>query len=389
MKKQAVILAGGFGTRLQHIVSNVPKPMAPIANKPFLDYQIKLLRENGFNDFILLTGYKSSIIENYYSRDLNIRCIREDTPLGTGGAVLNAWPLLADSFYVINGDTFFDADFSILDEFGNDKPALIALHYSTDISRYGLVNIDNNFKITQFIEKGSLPNTILDGYINGGIYKFNKNCLTPIRTTFKNDNISMESQIFPKMLANHDLYGLPVGGAFIDIGVPDDYLRAQTYIPNTIIKERTPALFTDKDGTIIKDTGYPHGSTVQIIPETIDTISKYYHAGYKIIMVTNQAGIAKNKFTLSSMLENIETITEIYKRYGIVFSDIEYCPYHIDATIPEYKYKSIARKPYPGMILRACDKHRLDLKRSVMLGDNPNVDRIKLPYLKSVLIKER
>jgi D-glycero-alpha-D-manno-heptose 1-phosphate guanylyltransferase len=110
---QAVILAGGFGTRLSHVVSDVPKPMAPINNKPFLEYIVNTLKQHNFKDFIFLTGYKSEIIENHF-RDLdNVKFIREEKALGTGGAILNAYKYLQDDFFVINGDTFFDILLSI------------------------------------------------------------------------------------------------------------------------------------------------------------------------------------------------------------------------------------------------------------------------------------
>lgn len=120
MGKQAVILSGGFGTRLSHVVSNVPKPMAPIKDKPFLEYIIEQLQKQGFDSFIFLTGYKSEIIENSFTHLPNTRFVKEETALGTGGAILNAFDFLNDDFYVINGDTFFDIDFSILEEFGKE-----------------------------------------------------------------------------------------------------------------------------------------------------------------------------------------------------------------------------------------------------------------------------
>ncbi len=382
MSKQAVILAGGFGTRLSHIVKDVPKPMAPINDKPFLDYQLNVLKENGFNEFILLTGYKSEIIEKYYAKRNDIMCIKENTPLGTGGAVINAYPYLRDTFFVINGDTFFDIDFSLLENFGYDKPATLSLRYSTDISRYGLVDIDDDFRIQKFIEKGCLPKDTIDGYINGGIYYIKKKTLTEEANNFKNNNISMETDIFRKLSNNGMLYGLPVGGAFIDIGIPKDYYKAQTYIPETLKQSKSRVIFVDKDGTLIEDTGYAHGKDIKLIYSVMDTLKDYKKSGYKIIIVTNQAGIGKAKFSISDMHDNVNAIKTAYKQNGIDFDGFEYCPYHEDAVISEYKYKSKARKPEAGMLLQACEKTRIDLKNSLMLGDKPDIDNIKLPYLK-------
>ena len=382
MARQAVILSGGFGTRLSHIVSDVPKPMAPINDIPFLEYIIKQLQSQGFDNFLFLTGYKSEIIENHFKDLKNSVFIKEESALGTGGAILNAFNQLHDDFFVINGDTFFDIDFSILEDFGKDKPCTIALRYTNNIQRYGFVDIDDNFKIISFVEKGNLPKNRIDGYINGGIYYLKKSVLNDFIKNFTGQFISLETEIFPKLLGNNELFGLPLGGYFIDIGIPEDYSKAQIYIPIWIKQEKKPALFIDKDGTLIVNTEYPHGSNCEIIESTVDIVKKYSDKNYHIIMVTNQAGIAKNKFNFDEMFEGFEEIQEFYLLKGIRFDDIEFCPYHKDGVVEKYTYDSLLRKPNPGMILKACETLKIDLKNSLMVGDNAEIDNIKLPYLK-------
>ena len=384
--RQAVILAGGFGTRLSHVVSDVPKPMAPIKEKPFLDYVIKTLKQHGFDNFVFLTGYKAEQIEEHFKHLKNTTFIKEETALGTGGAILNAFDKLQDDFFVINGDTFFDIDYNILEEFGKDKPITLALRYTNNIERYGFVEIDDKFAIKSFVEKGKLPEDKIDGYINGGIYYIHKSALIPYADKFNGEFISMETEIFPQLLTNNELNGLPLGGCFIDIGIPEDYYRAQELIPDWIAKEIKQALFIDKDGTLIENTEYPHGRDFKIIESTIDIVKKYSDLDYHIIMVTNQAGIAKGKFTLEQMQEGLEGIKEFYKSKEVTFDDIEYCPYHKDGVIKEYAYDTILRKPNPGMILKACEKLKIDLKHSVMIGDNKEIDNIKLPYLRCNIV---
>ena len=385
--KQAVILAGGFGTRLAHVVSDVPKPMAPIKKKPFLEYIIKTLKKQGFDSFIFLTGYKSECIEKHFKSLKNAAFIKEETALGTGGAILNAYDKLDDEFYVINGDTFFDIDYSILENFGKNKPITLALRYTNNIERYGFVEIDDDFKIKSFVEKGKLPENRIDGFINGGIYYVHKSVLKPYADKFNNEFISLETEIFPKLLANNDLYGLPIGGCFIDIGIPEDYYRAQDLIPDWISRELKPALFIDKDGTLIENTEYPHGRDFKIIKSTIDILKNYAAGHYHIVMVTNQAGIGKDKFTIEQMQEGFDGIKEFYKKYEVNFDDIEYCPFHKNAVIKNYAYDTILRKPNPGMILTACEKLKIDLKNSIMVGDNPSIDNIKLPYLNCKILE--
>ena len=389
MGRQAVILAGGFGTRLSHVVSDVPKPMAPINDIPFLDFIIKQLQSHGFDNFVFLTGYKAEIIEDYFKNLPDTIFIKEETALGTGGAILNAFNSLNDEFFIINGDTFFDIDFSLLEDFGKDKPCTIALRYTNNIQRYGFVEIDDNFKTICFVEKGNLPENRIDGFINGGIYFMKKSVLWNFIKNFSGQFISLETEIFPQLLKNNELFGLPLGGCFIDIGIPEDYQKAQDLIPEWLEKESKPALFIDKDGTLIVNTEYPHGRSFEIIESTIDIVKKYSEQNYHIIMVTNQAGIAKNKFNFAEMNEGFEGIKEFYTSKGVKFDDIEFCPYHKDGVIKEYSYDSLLRKPNPGMILMACEKLKIDLKHSLMVGDNAKIDNIKLPYLKCLILEEK
>ena len=155
---QAVILAGGFGTRLSHVVKDVPKPMAPIRDIPFLKYQYDYLVSRGFDSFVLLTGYKSNVIEDYFRDYSNVVCIREETPLGTAGALLNAYEHLEPEFLLLNGDTFFSADFSLLYDckkrIASGPSAMLALKYTENIDRYGFVEISGEYRVERFIEKG-------------------------------------------------------------------------------------------------------------------------------------------------------------------------------------------------------------------------------------------
>lgn len=384
--KQAVILAGGFGTRLSHVVSDLPKPLAPISGIPFLDFVVKTLKKQGFDNFVFLTGYKAECIENYFKNLENAVFVREETALGTGGAILNAFDKLHEDFFVINGDTFFDIDYDLLKNFGKDKQITLALRYTNDIERYGFVETDDNFAIKSFTEKGCLPEDRIDGYINGGIYYVHKSALIPYAKTFKGKFVSLETEIFPELSAKKELNGLPLGGCFIDIGIPEDYYRAQDLIPDWVAREMKPALFIDKDGTLIENTEYPHGKNFKIIKSTVDIVKEYAKNNFHIVMITNQAGIGKGKFTKEEMTEGFEGIKDFYKAEGVIFDNIEYCPYHKDSVIKEYAYDTLLRKPNPGMILTACEKLKTDLKNSVMIGDNSNIDNIRLPYLRCKII---
>jgi len=221
---EAIVLAGGMGTRLQSIVSDVPKCMAPVAGKPFLYYLLTTLELAGFRHIILALGYKNEVVETWladYKTSLNITSIIEETPLGTGGAVkLALQQATQNSVFVFNGDSFLGLDYQAMLQCYVEKKALaaIALKSMFHFDRYGKVDIDNNSCIVRFGEKQYCD----AGLINGGVYVLNRNALKKYP-----DKFSLEKDFFEPEVSKGKLIGFPTDGYFIDIGIPEDYRRAQ------------------------------------------------------------------------------------------------------------------------------------------------------------------
>ena len=219
---EAIILAGGFGTRLSHIVSDVPKPMALVCEQPFLKYIFDYLFQNGVNHIILAVGYKADIIQQYFGDNYNgisITYSLEDIPLGTGGAIKKALECCKeDNVFIINGDTYFDVDLNKIKAFHSEKDSnlSIAVKSMRNFERYGVVVIQDN-KIKKFEEK----KLTLEGKINGGVYLINSKIMSAVNKK----SFSFESEILESGLV--DIYALESDGYFIDIGVPEDYYRAQ------------------------------------------------------------------------------------------------------------------------------------------------------------------
>jgi len=391
LNRQVVILAGGLGTRLRSVVRDVPKPMADIQGKPFLEYLLQLLIQNGYQNFLFLVGYKGDVIKSYFGDGskfgVNIEYSTEAIPLGTGGALFNAWDKLSDDFFMVNGDTFFDIQYEILEDFiaGRNRELLIALRYSNDLSRYGIIEIDNNYKVISFSEKGQVQENRIDGYINGGVYFLNKKVLEPFYEKYVNSAVSLENDILPLLVKIGKVYGLPIGGKFIDIGIPEDYFSSQSIIPGIITQQRKPVVFVDRDGTIIEDTGYVYGTNLVFKSETIELLKRAKQEGKYVIIVTNQAGIAKGMFTEEESIATTEYVIKRLEEYGAHVDGYYYCPYHPEGIVEKYRKISLLRKPEPGMILKACDDFSVDLRTSLMIGDS-DVDRIKLPCLKTIII---
>ncbi len=217
---EAIILAGGFGTRLKNIVSELPKPMAPIRGVPFLSYILNQLERQGFMKVVLAVGYLHEKISSYYGdqyKSIKIEYSIEDEPLGTGGCVKMAMRKTSDKYiFIINGDTYFDIDFS---KITLPKNILIACKKMEDTSRYGRVLIKENI-IVNFSEKGISGS----GYINGGIYCFNRDVFDNFDLPTK---FSMEKDLFEKYLVELHIQTYLSNDYFIDIGIPDDYEKAQ------------------------------------------------------------------------------------------------------------------------------------------------------------------
>ena len=381
---QIVILAGGLGTRLRKVVRDVPKPMAPVNGKPFLEYIIKLIKENGYKDILMLVGYKSEKIKEYFKDGsefgVSIKYSVEKEHLGTGGAIFNAWNHLEEEFILINGDTFFDIEYDLLVDFVRETKAngVVVLRYSRDLKRYGLVEIDDNYNVEKFVEKTAVSEDKVDGFINGGIYYFRKKIFEPYYNGWnKNRFVSLEKGILPKIVISKKLKGLPMCGKFIDIGIPEDYERAQKEIPGWLALERKPAVFLDRDGVIIEDTGYPVGTKLKFIEKAFDIVKKANKEGKYVIVVTNQAGVAKGKFTEEDVILTNNYIKDVYRKRGLKIDAFYYCPYHPEGIKERFKKFSLARKPQPGMILIACEDFRIRLKDSIIIGDKPS-DSVKL-----------
>lgn len=225
MIREAVVLAGGFGTRLQKVVSEVPKPMAPVAGKPFLQYILDYLIAHKVNHAVLAVGYLHETIINYFGdkyESLNITYSIESNPLGTGGGILKACNYInGENVFVINGDTFFDVDLVELSAYHQHHNALltVALKRMQRFDRYGTVDLDPDGRISGFLEKKYLD----EGLINGGIYCLNKKLFDLTLP----EVFSFEKEILEKEIVNRKVYGLQSDGYFIDIGIPEDFARAQ------------------------------------------------------------------------------------------------------------------------------------------------------------------
>lgn len=227
--REAIILVGGLGTRLSAVVPDVPKPMAPVAGRPFLDRLIERLAARGIGRIVLATGYKAEIIMEYFGFEqygVEIDYSIEREPLGTGGAIaLALQKVRASEVHVLNGDTFLDYDPDALAAATHAHACAIgiALAEVADVSRYGAVAVDRG-RVSKMSEKGERGL----GWINAGCYFF---AAAAIADFPRSGRFSFETDVLPSLVAEGKAAAWQETSGFIDIGVPEDYARVQTHVP--------------------------------------------------------------------------------------------------------------------------------------------------------------
>lgn len=231
---QGVFLVGGLGTRLGPLVQHVPKPMLPVAGRPFLDHLIAWAVRQGVNDILLLAGYRGEVIGKRYAHHsiagARIRCFIESEPLGTAGAIGQITPYLVDHFFLFNGDSWADIDLSSLaaTPVAGDWLAQMALVTVDDGRRYGGVSLHGS-RVTGFAEHGGPA----AGLINAGIYRIRRDALPPLGL----QPCSLERDLLPPAATAGRLFGRTFDGFFIDIGVPQDLERARNLLPHHLSQD--------------------------------------------------------------------------------------------------------------------------------------------------------
>lgn len=355
---EAVVLAGGFGTRLSSVVSDVPKPMTPVAGKPFLEWLLESLYYRGCRRTVLATGYLSEKIEQHFGkqfRGIEIVYSKEEEPLGTGGAIKKALSFCEnDTVLVLNGDTFFDADiqglFDILEK--QNCSLALALRHVSDVSRYGSVEIEDGF-VKRFQEK----NLAGQGFVAGGMYAMKQNLLDAMPEKF-----SFETDFEESYIETSPVGAFVDNGYFIDIGIPADYAKAKKDFETGFRK----AAFFDRDGTINIDTGHLfEPSKLQFVNGAPKVIRKHNHEGNFVVVVTNQAGIAKGIYSEADMHELHAYLNERLRiEHGAHIDAFHYCPHH-----PDFTGTCECRKPAAGLLQEASSMHGINLAKSVMYGD--------------------
>lgn len=377
---QAVIMAGGKGTRLRELTHDmIPKPMVPINGVPLLKRQIECLRSNGIPQIIIVTGHLGDSIKNYFADDHNISFFEETVPLGSAGALRLLKDSLDDTFLLLFGDVLFDISIKKMIEFHEKKNALATLfvHPNSHPFDSDLVIINDDKKVISFLSKKEPRKFWYQNLVNAGIYILNKQVCDYIPINTKSDLIN---DVLSNLCNNpKGVYGYTSPEYIRDVGTVERLRTASKELANGYVASRNlnnkqKAIFIDRDGTLNKKNGLIYKEEqFELESYASEAIQLINHSGYLAIVITNQPVVARGLCSIDE-LENIHKKMEtLLGNKGAFLDGVFYCPHHPDKGFPgenpDYKIQCECRKPNTGLIKQAVEEYNIDLNESWMIGD--------------------
>ncbi len=389
---KAVIMAGGRGTRIAKINSEVPKPMISILGKPILEYQIEVLKEQGYTDIILVVGYLGKVIQDYFGDGnrvspatgkpfgVKIQYIVEQSPLGTAGALYYLKGAPADEILLLNGDIIFDIDIERFLQFHRSAGgmATILTHPNGHPYDSGIIVSNENKQVENWMNKED-ERLWYKNRVNAGIHILSAALLNQFAEPKRLD---LDRDVLKPLIPQHLLYVYDSPEYVKDMGTPDRFYEVIEDIRTGRVKaknlgNRQKAIFLDRDGTINKYVGFLRNiDDFELVDGVADAIRRINRSGYLAIVVTNQPVIARGEVSLEELELIHKKMETLLGQKGAYLDDIFYCPHHPDRGFTgereEYKIDCECRKPKPGMLLKAAEKYNIDLTKSWMIGDGEN-----------------
>ena len=377
-----VISAGGKGTRIASVASDIPKPMIPVDGIPVLEHELISLKNQGFTRFIFTIGHLGHLIKEYFGNGgkwgISIDYFEEKDPLGTAGALYYLKDELQSDFLYLNGDAVMDIDFERMIRFHESHAGKITLFTHPNSHPYdsALIVADSATKqVTRWINKED-ERTIYKNRVNAGVHILSPEVLAELKPG-KSD---LDRDLLKPMVPKGWIYAYDSTEYVKDMGTPDrlasvcrDIQAGRVHARNLSVPQK--AVFLDRDGTINRYMGFLSDHTkMELLDGVGEAIRRINEAGYLAIVVTNQPVIARGECTFAE-LEMIHNAMETQLgREGAYVDDIFICPHHPDRGFPgerpEYKIECNCRKPKPGLILAAAEKYNIDLSQSYMVGDS-------------------
>ena len=394
---KTVIVAGGKGTRISSITTDVPKPMIMIQGKPVLEREIESLRRQGFVDIIITVSHLGSVIMDYFGDGakfgVNIEYYIEKAPLGNAGALFKLRDKLTNPFLLLNADVVFDIDFNRFVNFHNSHGGLVTLFTHPNSHPYdsGLIIANADKSVQEWLVKEESRPRYYKNRVNSGLHVMNPEILDLIdgskvgevdRETGKIIKMDLDRQILKPFSGTGKMFCYDSPEYVKDMGTPDRFYSVikdfkEGRIAEKNLKNRQKAVFLDRDGTINKYVGFLRNiDELELLPGVADAVKRINASGYLCIVVTNQPVIARGEVTIEQMAEIHNKMETLLGLEGAYLDGIYFCPHHphkgYQGEVKELKVDCDCRKPKPGMLFKAAKDFNIDLSQSYMIGDGEN-----------------
>lgn len=390
---KAVIMAGGKGTRISSIASDIPKPMLPICGMPVLEREISSLKDQGFTDIIITVSHLGEIIMNYFGDGsklspvtgkpfgVKIEYFYEKEPLGSAGALFKLKDKLDDDFLLLNADSIFDIDFNRFVSFHKSHGGLVTLFTHPNNHPYdsGLIISDYDGTVKKWLSKEDERPVYYKNRVNAGLHILSPKVLDMEISTSK---VDLDRQILKPLSGTGKMFIYDSPEYVKDMGTPDRYYLVEDNFENGIVERKNlrnmqTAVFLDRDGTINKYNGFVKNTDeFELIPGVAAAIRRLNDAGYLVIVATNQPVIARGETTVDGLNEIHNKMETLLGNEGAYVDAIYYCPHHphkgYEGEVAELKIDCSCRKPKPGLLLQAAQDFNIDLSESYMIGDSEN-----------------
>ena len=403
---KTVIMAGGKGTRITSVASDIPKPMIKINNKPVLEYEIECLRNQGFKDIIITVSHLGDVIMDYFGDGTKVSPVTnkpfgvhieyyfEKDPLGNAGALFKIKDKLDSDFLLLNGDALFDVDFNRFVHFHQSHKGLVTLFTHPNNHPYdsGLIISDKNNVVNQWLTKDDSRPKYYKNRVNAGLHVINPRVLDEVNidasvigTLDKNNKyikVDLDRQLLKPLAGTGKMFCYDSPEYVKDMGTPERYYAVcNDYktgkITNKNLNNKQKAIFLDRDGTINKYVGFLNNiNDFELIDGVADAIKAINESGYLAIVITNQPVVARGEISFDELNEIHNKMETLLGENGAYLDGIYYCPHHPHSgfigEVPELKVDCECRKPKPGMLIKAAKDFNIDLSNSWMVGDSEN-----------------
>ena len=403
---KVVIMAGGKGTRISSVASDIPKPMIKIEDVPVLEREIECLKNQGFDDIIITVSHLGNIIMDYFGDGsgsspatgkpfgVHIEYYFEKEPLGNAGALFKIKDKLTSDFLLLNADAMFDVDFNRFVAFHQKHGGLVTLFTHPNSHPYdsGLIIADKNGAVKKWLAKEDERPTYYKNRVNAGLHVINPEVLElvgidadsvgKISADGKPVKVDLDRQLLKPLAGTGKMFCYDSPEYIKDMGTPDWYYSVckdceEGRISAKNLKHKQKAIFLDRDGTINKYVGFLRNiDEFELINGVAEAIRKINESGYLAIVVTNQPVIARGEVSFEELEEIHNKMETLLGKEGAYLDAIYYCPHHphrgYEGERPELKIDCDCRKPKPGMLFKAAEDFNIDLSQSWMIGDGEN-----------------